>query len=90
MKKLNKSERHSAYMIMLAELEAYSNLPFHVPFSGFCGLAKSANILYEFNRGKLKELSAKKPKRTCGAFWFPRCQWTKRISILKKCINETA
>lgn len=98
--KLNRLQRHTAYIIMLAEYErdkkegkAYSQ--------GFCSVfgLDLLGMAFEDNWQNsvrfLPELNAKKPKK----LYMPHCNtWftilasgrEKRIELLKQCIIETA
>lgn len=94
--KLNRQQRHMAYMIMLAEAEAGTPLG-----SGFCYLFTGrlfgyciTKDYYIYDRAIFKkllpELFAKRPKQKT-IYWFPynKNGWQKRIRLLKQCINET-
>jgi hypothetical protein len=97
--KLNRLERHTAYIIMLAEAES-GNIPRNEDgLHGLCfctwfwfGLPNSDraswldNILTFF-----PELWAKRTSDSLLAGWFPGDEsgWQKRIELLKQCIEET-
>jgi hypothetical protein len=94
---LDKLERHTAYIIMLAEAEA-GNYQY-----GFCRMMatlfgmneESGNgfegIDYCNQVELLTELNNKKPENFGIWGWFPYDTdgWNARIELLKQCINET-
>jgi hypothetical protein len=100
--KLTKSQRHTAYIIMMSEAE--SNIKTYVN-DGLCAMCleifgvwpqpKEISSVYfqdddvhwhEF----LPELSAKEPKHS-GNTWYSlnKSGWKQRIKLLKGCIEET-
>jgi hypothetical protein len=101
--KLNKSQRHTAYIIMLAEAKKvktgketfneYKYLDGSCNVGGLCDLLetilnhKNINILCDYG---LSELLSKKPK-TFERYWFDTDSdgWQQRIELLKQCIIET-
>lgn len=93
--KLSKSERHTAYIILLAEYEEQERCGYKYS-QGICSLMKDFLGLcdeWENNYKYLPEFAAYKPKNS-----YPYRSWfgverrgrLKRIRILKKCIEETA
>lgn len=97
--KLNKSQRFTAYCIMLAE--AQTNLNFIIDSNyGFCCLSRHLFALYpvtysaESDQGMwtelYPELFRKRPKHDRPR-WFGinRDGWRKRVNLLKQCIIET-
>lgn len=94
--KLTKSERHTAYIIMLAEAEERDSF---ICAYGFCRMLSSlfrftelGGVGYCEQTELLDELHAKQPARLgyLGE-WFPHNNsgWQKRIELLKQCIEET-
>ena len=97
--KLTKLQRHTAYIILLAEAE--KKMKRRNYGDGFCILIGTT-----FNRGTilfvnsyisitdLKELYLREPDEYYNyyGYWFPQTKegWQKRIEILKQCIIETA
>ena len=94
--KLNKWERLSAYYIMLAEAnvleydaEVCSKMSFDNNYrSGLCKLIKyiSGKVVV---LSDLSELYGKSPSWFQQApYWYRTDDWTKRIQLLKSCIQE--
>ncbi len=93
--KLNKSQRHTAYIILLAEA---NNILKNKAFDGGLCLLIAKHLDEspdEWNYNDLdisdfEELDAKEPEYST-AFWFPKNYngWIKRINILQQCIEET-
>ena len=84
--KLDKLERHTAYIILLAELEeAESNLEsiwlWHL-FEDATGIYPTSELLPEFFKFR-----PEKPLRSGG--WWDGYDYNKRVSALKQCIEET-
>ena len=73
---------------MLAEAEGND---YKAKEGGFCFMfyyiLDSNSLLVNFIN-TLPELYLQKPKEA-HLFWFPAGQWSKRIELLKQCINET-
>ncbi len=95
--KLTKSQRHTAYIIMLTQYEDGD-------LKGFCRQTrdvfgwndniKSIGGTYKwalYNLKYLPELLSKKPKDADNLLWFKENRYgrTKRIELLKQCIEET-
>ena len=95
--KLSKSERHTAYIIMLAmceknieHLKTDSYLNIFMPW-GFCEMCGYELTNGELHLEDLPELLEKGPSDH-GSYWFPKNDiggWYERIKILNKCIEET-
>lgn len=93
MKKLTKLQRHTAYCIILAEIERREKEDLSTV--GLCHLLKEMGWKCEIN--KLPELRKRKPKpkdmysdlygRT--GFWDKPSVWDKRKQWLRECIEET-
>ena len=99
--KLTKLQRHTAYIIMLAEAESGTRITRH----GFCRMAIE---LFDINvypppalqglrmafSDFLPELYSKKPEFLFGCYWYnifePDGGWDSRKQLLQQCINETA
>ncbi len=95
MKKLTKSQRHIAYILMLVEIEEE-----HEHY--MCNAAKAIGVfeqntklsLWEIKK-YLPEMYTKKPCKWGGTIigdqdpWFYMEEKQKRIEILKQCIEET-
>jgi hypothetical protein len=93
--KLNKLERHTAYIIMLHEAEkelgVNPDLPVGICIQGFCRMALELFGIENLN--ELEELAKHRPGYLTNddGYWFS-CYgsgWLKRIEILKQCIQET-
>lgn len=92
--KLNKLQRHTAYLIMLVE---YESDPKRFWDAGLCYLTYCLDDEgYEVLNGRnifidsdLPELFDKRTTRK--GFWFPigKEGWQKRIELLKQCVIET-
>jgi hypothetical protein len=100
--KLNKLQRHTAYIIMLAEIDRNSNKLSHFATDGFCYLACNILGLTDSNNGYdliideyFPELNSKKPTVLSRfGLWFKLpitniIGKEKRIELLKQCIKET-
>ena len=103
--KLTKDQRHTAYILMLAESEVVlknlrmgKDTPYYK--GGFirgicetiCHIADlDSELLNTIDFLGLYELRNKQPHNT-NCYWFPSDVdgWQKRINLLKQCINETA
>lgn len=94
--KLNRLERHTAYIIMLAEAEKPGCF-FHEETGrmresiehGFCWMYRmltNSDDLYFYFRETLPELH-KKSNSPDGIYLFRN--WSERITALKQCIEET-
>lgn len=97
--KLDKSQRFTAYVIMLQE--AYSPSIFYdesesrefiSTYAGFCYMFYLLTMkidLFEAFENTLPELYSKKPINE-DRFWFAFGKWDERAELLKQCIEETA
>jgi hypothetical protein len=94
MKKLTKSQRHTAYIILLSGFESGFMWPFN---DGFCYAIQKELELTDKNgrfhnviKEYFPELQKYKPKiiRSIVGLWFETGS-KKRIEILNKCIQET-
>jgi hypothetical protein len=96
--KLTKDQRHTAYIIMLAEYETNSEMR----AQGFCWLIKELftemGMMGCWETGKtikwFPELAKRKPRKyaTIWGLWFLNDKegMERRRVILRQCINETA
>jgi hypothetical protein len=97
--KLTKDQRHTAYIIMLAEAENRID-ELAEDGDGFCWLIcdtfgiysnwdRQDDGMYGNNTKFFTELQKKKPKGK--HYWFDTDEngWNKRIELLNKCIEET-
>jgi hypothetical protein len=102
--KLTKDQRHTAYIILLAEAEKVIERPYLPYYIGLCWLIKDTFGLYDdgfYNPdgsteyGKaikyFPELEKHRQSKNKDDFWFPvdKSGWDKRISLLKQAIEET-
>lgn len=91
MKKLTKLQRHTAYLILLHEIEASAHLEFFCHLiSRHFDLPNQQSSIQEY----FLELWAKKPASDSDIVWWGKQNCSegrvKRIQALKQCINETA
>lgn len=86
--KLTKAQRHTAYIIMLAEMNPSQ---YYAPY--LCLITKNILHIYVDLWGDgfadiFPELWAKKPY-TNSLIWFSKDDFGSRINLLKQCIEET-
>lgn len=94
--KLNKLQRHTAYILLLSEFEnelVVDNGRLYIKIYGFVGFCDVLSLLVgdSIEISDLKELWNKKPNETNGLYWFVNNEagYNTRIELLKQCIQET-
>lgn len=93
MKKLTKLQRHTAYLIMLVDIENGG----YMKHCGFCSMFRYNYDIHVYGDKKFKkyfpELFRKKPSGVKkNAYWFDtnsEMSWQKRKKLIKQCIKET-
>jgi hypothetical protein len=85
--KLTKDQRHTAYVLMLAELEEKESKDYY-PY--MCWVLKYVFDMPMYGMFSLVELYNKKPESVgvCDE-WFPSWDYKSRKKLLKQCIEET-
>lgn len=85
--KLTRLQRHTAYIIMLAEFEEEFGSLFFCTLMYLFSLPQNQEAIRKY----FPELWAKKPRPTYTInCWFMSSEKGRRIDILKQCIKETA
>ena len=87
--KLTKLQRHTAYIIMLAEAKTGEYYDYGMCFM-FAEHFDSSLYSDKIFKSMLPELYRKRPKCNCYWFYCNKQGWQQRIELLNQCVIETA